>query len=184
MQLFTGRGVVGLAMLITINPATAYTRRAQWQFAIVDVMRNAWFGFRPETYHRPFWLAPSIDNWWLFIMMRSGIPSLVLLALCALSMWIIIARRESDDPLFRNLRTGWGLMMIAVILGAATVTFFGKGAAALFILHGIGSCSGYLRAADEGREEGVGDCRRSAFAIHPLPPENGNFGGGRADNAR
>ena len=125
MQIFTGRGVVGLVMLLTINPGTAYTRRAQWNFAIDDVMRNPWFGFVPSTYTRPFWLAPSIDNWWLLIMMRSGIPSLILLALSALFLWIAIARRDGP-PLFRNLRTGWGMMMIALILGAATVTFFGK----------------------------------------------------------
>jgi hypothetical protein len=125
MQIFTGRGVVGLVMLITINPSTAYTRRAQWNFAIDDVMRNPWFGFRPETYTRPFWLAPSIDNWWLLIMMRTGIPSLILMALCALFLWIAIARREGP-PLFNQLRTGWGMAMIAIILGAATVTFFGK----------------------------------------------------------
>lgn len=126
MQIFTGRGVIGLVMLITINPGTAYTRRAQWNFAIDDVLRNPWFGFVPSTYTRPFWLAPSIDNWWLLIMMRSGIPSLILLALSVLFMWIAIARRDSASQLFKNLRTGWGLMMIALILGAATVTFFGK----------------------------------------------------------
>lgn len=125
MQIFTGRGVVGLVMMITINPGTAYTRRAQWNFAIDDVMRNPWFGFRPELYTRPFWLAPSIDNWWLLIMMRTGIPSVIFIALCALFMWITIARREGP-PLFNSLRTGWGMAMIAIILGAATVTFFGK----------------------------------------------------------
>jgi hypothetical protein len=126
MQTFTGRGVVGIVTMITINPGTAYTRRAQWNFAIDDVMRHPWLGFIPSTYTRPFWLAPSIDNWWLLIMMRSGIPSLILLALSILFMWIAIARRQDVPPLFNQLRTGWGLMMISVLLGAATVTFFGK----------------------------------------------------------
>jgi O-antigen ligase len=126
MQTFTGRGVVGLVTLMTLNPSTAYTRRSQWLFAIDDVMRRPWFGFQPGAWTRPFWLAPSVDNWWLLIMMRSGIPSLILLALSALFMWIAIARRKDVPPLFDQLRTGWGLMMIAVILGAATVAFFGK----------------------------------------------------------
>jgi hypothetical protein len=78
-------------------------------------MRNPWFGFIPSHYTRPFWLAPSIDNWWLGIMMRSGIPSLILLALCALFMWIAIARRQGP-PLFNQV----------IILGAATVAYFGK----------------------------------------------------------
>ncbi|MFN7224031.1 MAG: hypothetical protein ACK4MS_08430 [Paracoccaceae bacterium] len=126
VETLTGRGVVGIVTMMTLNPGTAYTRRAQWNFAIDDVLRNPWFGFVPGRYTRPFWLAPSIDNWWLLIMMRSGIPSLILLALSALFLWIAIARREGGPVLFSQLRTGWGLMMIAVILGAATVTFFGK----------------------------------------------------------
>lgn len=126
MQTLTGRGVVGLVTLMTLNPHTAYTRRAQWTFAMDDVMRHPWIGFRPGSWTRPFWLAASIDNWWLLIMMRSGIPSLILLALSALTLWMAIARRQDVPPLFAQLRIAWGLMMIGVILGAATVAFFGK----------------------------------------------------------
>jgi hypothetical protein len=126
VQLFVGRGLVGILALITINPSTAYTRRSQWDYAIDDIMRNPWFGFIPSTYTRPFWLAPSIDNWWLLIMMRSGIPSLVLIGLSVLFLWIAMAKRTSTLQDFVILRRGWGLMMLALILGAATVTFFGK----------------------------------------------------------
>jgi hypothetical protein len=111
---------------MTLNPSTAYTRRWQWVHAIDDVMRNPWLGFVANRWTRPHWLAPSIDNWWLLIMMRSGIPSLILLALSALFLWMAIARRTGGPPLFGQLRTGWGLMMVGIILGAATVTFFGK----------------------------------------------------------
>lgn len=150
IETFTGRGVVGIVTLMTINPNTAYTRRSQWNFAIDDVMRSPWFGFRPETYTRPFWLAASIDNWWLLIMMRSGIPSLILLALSALFLWIAIARR-TGPPLFNQLRTGWGLMMIAVILGAATVTFFGKLQPLFAFYMGMGAAlaSCYLPSKDD-----------------------------------
>jgi hypothetical protein len=126
VQLFVGRGLVGILALMTLNPATAYTRRSQWDYAIDDVMRNPFFGFIPGQYTRPFWLAPSIDNWWLLIMMRSGIPSLILLALSLSFLWIALARRQSDVQEFINIRRGWALMMLALVLGAATVTFFGK----------------------------------------------------------
>lgn len=175
VETFTGRGVVGIVALITINPGTAFTRRSQWNFAIDDVMRNPWFGFRPETYTRPFWLAPSIDNWWLLIMMRSGIPSLILLALSALFLWIAIARREGP-PLFSQLRTAWGLMMIAIILGAATVTFFGKLQPLFAFYMGMGAAlaSCYLPSKDEavtapqGRQ-GIVYTRFSNRASVPVP---------------
>lgn len=157
IEVFTGRGIVGIVTLMTINPGTAYTRRAQWNFAIDDVMRNPWFGFRPELYTRPFWLAPSIDNWWLLIMMRSGIPSLILLALSALFLWIAIARREGP-PLFSTLRMAWGMTMIAVILGAATVTFFGKLQPLFAFYMGMGAAlaSCYLPSNNETPAEPAG----------------------------
>lgn len=125
LETFTGRGVVGIITMMTLSPNTAHIRRAQWVFGIDDVMRSPWFGFKPELYTRPEWLTVSIDNWWLLIMMRSGIPSLILLACSILFLWIAIARREGPH-LFTTLRTAWGMTMIALILSAATVTFFGK----------------------------------------------------------
>jgi hypothetical protein len=126
VQLFVGRGLVGIIALVALNPGTAYTRRAQWDYAIDDIMRNPWFGFIPGNYTRPFWLAASIDNWWLLMMMRAGIPSLLFIGLSALLLWIAIARRQTQDQDFILFRRGWGLMFLALVLGAATVTFFGK----------------------------------------------------------
>jgi hypothetical protein len=102
-------------------------------------MRHPLLGFVPSNWTRPFWLAPSIDNYWLLMMMRSGIPSLILLALCALFLWIDIARRQKMPPLYNQLRTGWGLMMVALIIGAATVAFFGKLQPLLAFYLGMGS---------------------------------------------
>lgn len=126
IQMFVGRGLVGVLALLTISPGTAYTRQSQWDYAVDDIMRSPWFGFVPGSYTRPFWLAPSIDNWWLLIMMRSGIPSLILIALSAVLLWMSIAKRDGTSKDFVNIRLGWGLMMLALVLGAATVTFFGK----------------------------------------------------------
>lgn len=122
----TGRGIVGTLALITLNPGTTYTRRTQWQHGIDDVMAHPFFGFDPTQWTRPDWLAGSVDNYWLLMMMRSGIPSIVLLGLAAVFIWIALARREATDERFRGLRIGWGLMMITMILGGATVAYFGK----------------------------------------------------------
>lgn len=126
LEIFSGPGVAGYLARLTLNPATAYTRRNQWNLGIDDVMRSPFFGIDPTTWTRPFWLAGSIDNYWLLMMMRSGIPSLVFLALAVLMVWRALLRVETTNPLFNQMRTGWGLMMLALILGAATVAYFGK----------------------------------------------------------
>lgn len=138
-QAATGRGFVGILAMFTLNPGTTYVRRMQWEFAIKDVMRHPLLGFEPSTWTRPFWLAPSIDNYWLLMMMRSGIPSLILLGLCVLFLWRDMAARKDMPPLYTNIRTGWGLMMVALIIGAATVAFFGKLQPLLAFYIGLGS---------------------------------------------
>lgn len=152
LETFTGRGLVGALALLTLNPATAYTRRSQWNFGIDDVMRNPIFGFDPTTWTRPFWLAGSVDNYWLLMMMRSGIPSVLFLALTVLLIWRALARIETTNPLFRQLRIGWGLMMVALILGAATVAYFGK-LQPLFIFYiGFGAALANCALPDEAKD--------------------------------
>ena len=151
VQLFVGRGLVGIIALVALNPATAYTRRSQWDYAIDDVMRNPFFGFDPITYTRPFWLAASIDNWWLLIMMRSGIPSLIFLGLSALFLWIAIANRKTTDHDFVVFRRGWGLMFLALILGAATVTFFGKLQPLFAFYMGMGAALATIPLPEQGQ---------------------------------
>lgn len=126
LELGTGRGVVGTIALITLSSGTTYIRRTIWQHGIDDVMRNPFFGFDETTWTRPSWLAGSVDNNWLLLMMRGGIPSLILLALAILFIWIALAKRTETDEQFRGLRIGWGLTMITLLLGGATVAFFGK----------------------------------------------------------
>lgn len=126
LQFGTGRGIVGVIAMITLSSGTTYIRRTQWQHGIDDVMRHPLFGFEPSTWTRPGWLAPSVDNYWLLMMMRSGIPSILFLAFAIFFIWRSLAKRTETDPLFRGLRIGWGLMMIAMLLGGATVAYFGK----------------------------------------------------------
>lgn len=150
LNIFSGRGVVGFLALVTLNPGTAYTRRSQWEFGIDDVMRHPIFGFDTPTWTRPFWLAGSVDNYWLFMMMRSGIPSVLLLAGSAYFIWSRLARNDTTLPAFRQMRIGWGLMMVALILGGATVAYFGKLQPLFAFYIGLGA----------------------ALASNPLPDEN------------
>ncbi|OWJ84025.1 hypothetical protein CDV52_09025 [Haematobacter missouriensis] len=126
LQYGTNRGFIGFLSLIVLNSHTAYYRRAQWREAIDDVQRHFFFGFDPATFTRPRWMISSIDNNWLLVMMRSGVPSLFMIFATILMIWLALAKRREDYPLFVNLRKGWGLMMIALLVAGATVAFFGK----------------------------------------------------------
>lgn len=174
LESFTGRGVFGTVMLVTLNPATAYTRRSQWNFGIDDVLAHPWLGFASESWTRPHWLAASVDNWWLLMMMRSGIPSVVVLALCVLTLWLGLARRQEADPLYARMRAGWGLMMIALLLGAATVTFFGKlqPLFAFYVAFGaaLANCAASGASAGPAPASGAPQGGRGPIAYTRFPP--------------
>ncbi|WP_395543686.1 O-antigen ligase family protein [Neotabrizicola sp. sgz301269] len=174
-QAATGRGFAGILAMVTLNPGTTYVRRMQWNFAIQDVLRHPLLGFEPSTWTRPFWLAPSIDNYWLLMMMRSGIPSLILLALCVFFIWRNMVRRQNMPQLYDQIRIGWGLMMVALIIGAATVAFFGKLQPLMAFYLGLGSALVSCRVpeakdASAPAEAPPGGIRYSRFAHNRKPP--------------
>lgn len=156
LELTTGRGVVGTIAMLTLNPGTTYIRRTQWQFAIDDVQRHFWFGFDTPTWTRPFWLAPSVDNNWLFMAMRSGVPAVVFLFTGILLIWLSLARRGAAVPdLFAQMRKGWGMMILAVLFVGATVAFFGKLQPLLSFYIGFGAALAVCPLPQPGAGGGV-----------------------------
>ena len=128
LELFTGRGAIGVLTLVMLNPATAWYRKAQIEYSFDDILRHPLFGLGDQLYTRPDWLSASIDNHFLFLAIRSGIPAVLFLVLTVVFIWRHLKRVDAglEPPIFERLRLGWGLMMVGLMLGAATVTYFGS----------------------------------------------------------
>ena len=128
VQFASNRGLFVLVALFTLSPASAYNRRLIWEHGVDDVMRSPVFGILPELWTRPFWMKPSIDNYWLFQAMQGGVPSVIFLAL---SILLIIRRCYRSPvaeipPVLEGVRRGWFFLIIAMMLCGATVHFFDK----------------------------------------------------------
>ena len=142
IETFSNSGVAGLiASHLTFNPSTAYYRLLQWRFSIDDVMANPFFGINFENWTRPYWLTDSIDNNWLLLAMRSGLPAVMLLfaGLALLAYRLYRRRKTMRDPVLKSLMLGWIIGMSALFLGAWTVALFGKMTSAMFFLIGLGA---------------------------------------------
>ena len=142
IETFSNRGVARLiASKLTFNPHTGYYRLLQWEYSIDDVRANPMFGINFENWTRPFWLNDSIDNNWLFMAMNSGVPAVALIfaALGLLAYRLYRRRKILRDPMLKSLMLGWIIGMIALFLGAWTVTLFGKMLPAFFFLMGLGA---------------------------------------------
>lgn len=151
MEAFTGRGAIGFLSLITLEGGTAYYRQLIWHFGIDDVLRHPIFGFYAPLWTRPSWMGVTVDNYWLLLAMRGGIPSVLFLALALLSIGRHLYRRpdeELSDVLVR-LRRAWAFAIIALLLSGGTVAFFDKLQPFFAMMIGLGGVIVRLIAASE-----------------------------------
>lgn len=142
LQLTTGRGALGVLTMLMIDPATAWYRRAQIEYSMDDILDHPFFGIGIADWSRPEWLSDSIDNHFLLVALRYGIPALLLLvaAIIVICRRLSLVNASNQPPLFSQLRIGWGLMIVALILGGLTVTYFGRMQSLLALYLAIGSC--------------------------------------------
>jgi len=141
LELFTGRGAIGWVTMVMLNPATAWYRKAQIEYTMDDIMRHPLFGIGAETFTRPHWLSGSIDNHYIFLALRSGLPAVIFFLLACYLIWRVLARIDlaTQPEAFARLRKGWGLMMAGLLLGAVTVTYFGRMQPLFFFYIAIGA---------------------------------------------
>ena len=141
LQLFSGRGAIGWLTLLMLDPATAWYRKAQIEYSMDDILRNPFFGIGNHTWTRPYWVSESIDDHFIAIAIRSGLPALFFFLGALYLLWRTLGRIDATQqpPLFLQLRRGWGLMMVALILGGLTVTYFGRMQPLLAFYIGLGA---------------------------------------------
>lgn len=162
ITIFSDRGVFQIiAQELTLNPATGYYRLLIWTNGIGDVLANPVFGIRPEDWTRPSWMSPSIDNNWLLLAMKGGLPGIFLLLAAMCLIWWRLYHRGSVPQVFDRIRFGWSCVLLALFLGGATVAYFGKMQPYFFLLLGYGAALAHLgmgpsaQEPAEGRQSGL-----------------------------
>jgi hypothetical protein len=65
-----------LISTLTFNPLSAWVRVAIWDYGSAAVLENPIMGIGLEDWPRPFWVTSSVDNFWLLIGMRHGLPAI------------------------------------------------------------------------------------------------------------
>ncbi len=106
---------------LTLNPQTAWWRVHIWNFGTDNVLNNPVFGLGLNDWVRPYWLAPTIDNFWLVIAMRHGLPAIGMLGLAiALHVWEAV-RIKDLDAAAGTVRTGYMVALTGLFFTLATV---------------------------------------------------------------
>lgn len=90
LQTLTGAGAIGTIInYAALDKSTGYFRLSIWEFGSASVASRPLFGHGYDAYERPAWmLTDSIDNHWLFIAIRYGMPGVILYL--ALVLFILV----------------------------------------------------------------------------------------------
>jgi hypothetical protein len=138
----------------TFEQQTGWYRIWIWDYGSASVINHPVFGIGLGDWARPKWMASdSVDNFWLLMAMRYGLPAFLLMSLSWLVLWIAVALRKGLDRTHRSYRTAYLICMATFVFVGSTVHFWGATYAWFFFLGGSGVW--LLDATADPREDTV-----------------------------
>lgn len=109
---------------LTFNVGNAYNRVLIWRYGTASVAEHPIFGIGFNEWDRAFWMSTSMDNFWLVIMVRHGLPAFALFAGAALLILIRLGRLQINDPNVACCRTGLLISIAGLSISACTCHFW------------------------------------------------------------
>ncbi|MEL6584349.1 MAG: hypothetical protein AAFQ36_11000 [Pseudomonadota bacterium] len=114
----------------TFSTQSAYNRINIWNYGTAEVARNPIFGIGLGDWIRAPWMSDSMDNFWLLIAVRYGLPAWAMLVAAMLGLIIMVGRRKNLPTHWVNARHAWAFTLFGITIAAATVHLWN----ALFVL--------------------------------------------------
>jgi len=153
LQMFSNRGAIAIFVTYaTLSPATGWGRMVIWEWGWRSVMGHPLLGIGLNDWERVYWLPPSVDNFWLLMAMRHGLPcaAFVLLAFILHIVFLVRAKTLGEDA--RMLRMGYTITLFALIFILSTVHVWDS--AAVFVMFFLGA-GAFLYTSDQSDSSGT-----------------------------
>ena len=127
-ELASGRSAVyAIVTRISFSSQTAFARRILFNYGVEQIGRKPLLGVGYNSWPLPAWMTGSVDNFWLFVAVRFGLPAFILLSGAFVVAMIIVGRRDfSADPELCHLRRAWIFTLVSLMLVLATVAIWGE----------------------------------------------------------
>lgn len=164
-------GVQVLISYLTFNPGNAYWRLHIWNYGSAEVLRNPLFGIGLRDWARPSWMSTaSVDNFWLNVAMRYGLPALLFLAAGIIATMVQILRRRDLPEALQGIRTGHVIALVGTILALTTVHIWGStGVLVMFYVGAGGWLATGSFTADPAAAEAASPSRGPGPRRSPAP---------------
>jgi hypothetical protein len=114
----------------TFSTVSAYNRILLFEYGTAEVARHPFLGVGLGDWVRPVWMSDSMDNFWLLIAMRYGLPAWALLVGLMLGLIFAVGRRKGLPDSWKRARHAWAFTLFGITVAAATVHLWN----ALFVL--------------------------------------------------
>lgn len=107
----------------TFSPHTAYWRSLIFEWGMVNVWANPIIGLGLNNWVRPNWMnSGSMDNFWLVMAVRHGIPGFLLIAAAYADVVRRVGFRDfRNDPSMMQIRLAWMFIFCGLSFTLSTV---------------------------------------------------------------
>lgn len=158
---------------LTFSSGTGWYRLNIWEYGTQSVMNHPLFGIGLNDWERPDWMSgSSVDNFWLLMAMRYGLPGFLCLAgAIALTVYRVV-RSPITDPLARRMRVGYLVTMVGLFMALTTVHVWEQMVVMVMLYIGMGSWmfSGAAHQAPDGQPNARG--QSSDHRVHRDPAQS------------
>lgn len=120
-------GIISVITRLSLSPETGYYRQLIWQFGIMNVEKNPWFGLGYNDWERISWMySDSVDAHFLLLAMRHGIAVPVVLLSGILfgvgRLGVLINKLPQRE---QPIMIGINIASLMFVMVGQTVTYFG-----------------------------------------------------------
>jgi O-antigen ligase len=138
-QLAANRSLPAIvSSLFAFDEASYWYRVLIWDYGSQAVLKYPLFGAGMNEWERPNWMIPTIDNFWLYLAVRYGLPASLLLFTALLSIILGLSVKKDLDDKLTAYRTAFLISMTAFFLVGWTVHFWDAAYVLFLFLMGSG----------------------------------------------
>lgn len=167
----------------TFSAHNAYWRSIIFEWGVMNIFGSAengippapFFGIGLNNWIRPYFMfSGSMDNFWLVMAVRNGIPGFLMLTGGYFwLLWKVGTRDLGSDRVLLDLRRGWMIAFVGLTFTLVTVHIWSSVYSFVFFMFGAGV---WLMSADpEGddtNEEADGDTEKKAIRAGGAQPRS------------
>ena len=139
LEILVEGGALGFVFeTFLLVPQTGYFRLVTLEYGVLSVLNHPFFGIGQGEWVRPYWRGhPTIDNFWLAIAVRYGLPALVFLWFGIACNVVAILRRTGLDPDEQRQRRGYLIALAGLLMILVSVSLWGP--VSTFVLTYVGA---------------------------------------------